>query len=355
MEQYGVLVPILGAEEAFKLLRKLSLLDHQHLPIRRGKNILLPLIRELSENEVSTIASQVKEAITEVASFPEIEHQPRRLEDIVRNRIPPELIERLPHSVDLIGDVAIIELPENLQKFSTEIGEAILNVNRHARIVLQKRSETGGTFRTRRFEVIAGSGGTETVHHEFSCRYRLDISAVYFNPRLSHERMRVARGVKDGEVVVDMFAGVGPYSILVAKLRPQSTVYSVDINPQAIKYLKDNCFLNKVADRVIPLLHDVDGLAEKELRGVADRIVMNHPSQAVNFLPAACRILKGKGGGVIHFYAFANREESPKKVADLFESTIRGQKRRVESFGFCEIIKEVSSGRTQVAIDATVR
>lgn len=353
-KQFGILVPIRRAERTLQILRSLGLLDNGHKLIRAENQLLLPLIRELSENEVSQMREHVGEFKTQFAVFAEAKSSPRRLKDAVRGQIQTELIEKLPRTLDVIGDVSIIELPEALEKFSSVIGEGVLKINPHVRLVLEKRSEIGGRFRTRKLEVIAGLGGTETVHREFSCEYHLDVSKVYFNPRLSYERMRVARQVKAGESVVDMFAGVGPYSVLIAKLQPYSTVYSADINPEAVRYLKDNAFRNRVADRVIPMFGDAKQLALRELSGLASRIIMNLPSEAKNYLPAASQILKPEGG-VIHFYAFASREESVETIRNLFQSAIEAQNRKVESFSFSKVIKEVSSNRVQVAIDARVR
>ncbi len=354
MEKHGILVHLQKAETALRLLRSLQLLDTEHQPLRKEDSIILPLARELSEIEASRIAKRLGQVIPTVTVFREARSRPKNLRDALRGRMPAELLEKVPRSLDVIGDISVVELPEELKAFSSEIGQGILNVNPQVRLVLQKCSDTSGTFRTRKFEVIAGRGGTETVYQEFSCRYHLDVSTVYFNPRLSHERMRVARQVNRGESVVDMFAGVGPYSILIANLQRHSTVYSVDINPEAIKYLKENAFINQVADRVIPMFGDVRELDQEGLQGVADRIIMNYPSGAMNYMHAACNILSASGG-VIHFYAFVSREKGTEATRKLFESTVKAQNRRVESFNLCRILKEIAPSRVQVAIDALVR
>ena len=118
---------------------------------------------------------------------------------------------------------AVQEVNESKDEFLV-IGEGIMEINPHLRLVLRKSGQVSGTFRTREYEAIAGEGDSETVHEEFSCLFRLDVTKVYFNPRLSHERMRVARQIKEGERVLDMFAGVGPYSILIAKTQRDSQI-----------------------------------------------------------------------------------------------------------------------------------
>ena len=150
-----------------------------------------------------------------------------------------------------------------------------------------------------------------------------------------------------------MFAGVGPYSILIAKSQPTSKVYSIDINPIAIQYLKQNAFANHVADRVIPLLGDAGNLSMKEVHSIADRVIMNLPSEAGNYIDAAIRILR-KEGGRIHFYEFIQRNTPIHSIKDSFQTMIDNQNRRVEFFEFCNVIKETSPGTVQVAIDAVI-
>lgn len=351
---YGILLLIQRVENALRILRKMRLVNDAFEFRRTEQDVLVPLLREPSDVERVDIVDQLGELVLQTASFAEVEKRPRNLQEAVRGQIPDDIISTLPRSFEIIGDIGVLELPEGMKHFSSAIGNGMLKVNPHVRLVLAKAGDTTGMFRTRRFESIAGVGSTETAHHEFSCIYHLDVAAVYFNPRLSNERMRVARQVKKGECVVDMFAGVGPYSILIAKQQPQSQVYSVDLNPAAIKYLKENALVNDVADRVIPILDDAKRLAGKKLRAIADRLIMNLPSEARNYVDAALQILKDDGG-MIHYYTFAGRGEGIENIRDSFRSAVENQKRRVESFRFCRVIKEIAPNRVQVAIDALVR
>jgi tRNA (guanine37-N1)-methyltransferase len=350
-EQVGILLPLSMAEKGLRLLRELELVDYTCQFLRPDGAIHVPLLRELTENETRLMKVQVGDFKSQRGFFGGIEKKPRRLEAYLRGKIPDELISKLPRSFDSIGDIAVIELPESTEQFSAVIGRGIIEINPHIRLALRRSSQVEGPFRTRRFEVMAGVGGTETFYREFSCRYHLDVSTVYFSPRLSRERMRIAQQVMPDEFVVDMFAGVGPYSVLIAKLQPKSTVYSVDINPAAVKYLRENAFANGVADRVIPIHGDVKELVGKDLRGLANRVIMNLPSEAVNYLPAASQIIKDEGG-MVHFYAFAQREESIDSVLSSFRSNVEAQNRRIKSVRFCKVIKEVAPNRVQVAIDA---
>lgn len=354
LKKQGIVLPMRMAERALLMLRKMGLVDDDHKFRRTDQVLIVPLVHDLSPVEISIIKKEVGEVETRLEDFSEGTKRSRNLEATLRGQIPDDMIAKLPRAFDVIGDIAIIELSEGMEEFSPVIGRGILRIAPHIRLVLRKSSAVDGMFRTRKFDVAAGVGGTETVHREFACRYRLDVSTVYFNPRLSNERMRVAQQVKPGEVVVDMFAGVGPYSVLIAKQQSESKVYSADINHAAVEYLKENAFTNGVADRVIPILGDTKQLARKELRGLADRVIMNLPSEANSYLAAASQILK-EGAGIIHFYAFARRERGPEEIRTSFKSSIQALNMEVKSILFCKAIKEVSSNRVQVAIDALVR
>ncbi len=354
MKLYGILLRAQMVEDALRLLRKLQLLNYGYEFHRTERSVLVPLLREPSDAERTLIRGRLGDIKIQQALFTEAIVKPRKLHDYFRGQVPNDLISKIPRSFDIIGDIAILELPRELESFSSAIGNGLLKVNPHLRLVLKKSSDIAGTFRTRKFEVIAGVGSTETFYNEFSCRFHLDVATVYFNPRLAHERMRVARQVEGEECVADMFAGVGPYSILIAKQKPESKVYSVDINPAAIKYLKENALTNGVADRVIPMLGDAMQLAGKELRGIANRIVMNLPSEAKKYMGAAAQILK-KEGAITQFYTFAGRNESVEIIRESFRSAVQRQNRKVESFRFCKVIKEVASSRVQLAVDAFVK
>jgi tRNA (guanine37-N1)-methyltransferase len=165
-----------------------------------------------------------------------------------------------------------------------------------------------GEDRVRSLSVIAGEPGLETVHVEHGLRFVLDPSKVYFSPRLATERLRVAGLVKEGESVLDMFAGVGPFSIHIAKRAQPSVVRAADINPAAIEYMRKNIRLNK-ATGVEPMLIDAKELPKK--MPPADRIIMNLPHSAFGFLPVALRLLRP--GGTIHLYEIIDRERKAER------------------------------------------
>ena len=219
--------------------------------------------------------------------------------------VPEELREHLPSSFDVVGDVAMIKLPDELRPYAQHIGEALLRVNRSIRIVFEDHG-VKGEFRIRDLERIAGTGTSETVHREFGVRLYTDPARVYFNPRLSSERARIAGLVRDGETVIDMFGGVAPFGTVMCRLARPGVVYSIDLNPDAEYFARMNADRNHVTN-----LHPMTGDSSVLVHGLpmADRIIMNLPQIADRFLPTALERLNH--GGTIHMYKIIEREEFP--------------------------------------------
>jgi tRNA (guanine37-N1)-methyltransferase len=183
--------------------------------------------------------------------------------------------------------------------------------------VLRKVGEVSGEYRIAKYEVLYG-GETETIAKEFGCRFLVDPTKVYYSSRLSTERGRIAKLVKEGERVLVMFAGVGPYAIVIAKLAKPKEVIGVEINPKAVEYFRKNVELNKVQDVVKVYEGDVRDVVPK-LEGKFDRVLMPAPYSAEDFV----YLLKDKVkiGSYVHYYTFAGEEEEdelPERVKELF-------------------------------------
>ncbi len=191
----------------------------------------------------------------------------------------------------------VVKIPPQLREFRHQIGACLLAHNRRARLVLQVVGPTVHGARTRRMEAIAGVGPAVTMHREHGATYVVDLGKVFFTPRLSQERRRVALQVKPGENVLNMFAGAGCFSILIAHT-VSATVYSVDSNPAAIECMRQGLARNNLAGRVIPLLGDARQIC-KEMSAM-DRVILPLPLQADDFLEDAIRVLGDRG--VIHHY-----------------------------------------------------
>jgi tRNA (guanine37-N1)-methyltransferase len=202
-----------------------------------------------------------------------------------------------------VGDIAIVRLSDVSKKYSLEIAGAVLKVHKNLKTVLTQTGAVYGDFRLKRLEFVAGESRTVTTHREWGCLFLVDVEECYFSPRLSYERMRIAKQVAIGEVVVNMFAGAGCFSILIAKHSNAKKVYSIDVNPSAIRYMQENIRLNGVFGRVSSLLGDAKEIVGRNLQGIADRVLMPLPEKALEYLPFALAALK-KTGGWIHYYGF---------------------------------------------------
>jgi len=247
------------------------------------------------------------------------------LKALLEDELEPWELALLYNSYDIIGDIAILRVPEGLRHRRELVAGAIMQVHKRVKTVLCQTIPVRDEFRLRGLEWVAGERKTETVYREHGCLFRVDLAKCYFSPRLSHERMRIARQVQPGEVVVNMFAGAGSYSILIAKHTQASRVYSMDLNPDAVRYMLVNVGLNRVENRVVAIQGDAKEVISENLRGVADRVLMPLPERAYEYLDYAILALRPEGGW-IHYYAFehAKKPENPiekteTKVAERLE------------------------------------
>ncbi len=300
MRSLGLKVPREEGERLRKKLSELGLLDMSLRVKRDDDHVIFPIMSA----DVGDIGQEIVED--------DFEERKAGIADYSRLvEVPENLRELLPTSFDVIGDVAIIKLPDELLPYAREVGTGLCRAFTRLRTVCLDKG-VKGEMRVRELEVIAGDANTETTHTEFGIRLIVDPAKAYFNPRLANERMRVASVVKNGEVVMDMFAGVGPFSIMIAKHARPSVVYAIDINPDAVAYMRRNVEMNKV-DKVVA----IEGDALKvifELPNV-DRIVMNLPHSAIEFFADALTRLNFNG--TIHLYHICDRNDIDAIVDNL--------------------------------------
>ena len=200
---------------------------------------------------------------------------------------------------DQMGDIAVIRIPEPLYDRRHDIGEALLSNIKVVRGVFCQVSDVSGEYRTRSLERIAGEGGTVTEYRENGCRFVIDVERVFFTPRLSTERARVAGLVKPGDTVLNMFGGAGPYSIQAARHVP-CVVYSIDANPEATALCAKNVGINRLAGEVVAITGDA--MESRDLVPCeCDRTIMPLPERSAEFAAAAVRATRD--GGTIHYYS----------------------------------------------------
>jgi tRNA (guanine37-N1)-methyltransferase len=258
-------------------------------------------------------------------------------------------------SYDIVGDIAIIRVPQVLVPKSSVIAHSIMQVHKNVKTVLMQTGAVSGNYRLRKLECVAGEERTLTVHREFDCAFEVDLARCYFSPRLSFERKRIADLVKPHEVVVNMFAGVGCFSIVMAKHSGVAKVFSVDLNPWAVEFMWKNVRLNRVQGRVIPLHGDATVLVRERLSCVADRVLMPLPEKAYEYLDCALLALKPEGGWV-HYYDFvhAGKGEDPvEKVKDKAAAKLN-QLNVNYDIPFGRVVRATGPNWFQVVLDISI-
>lgn len=336
-----------------RALGGMELLNRRYRIRAEEETLLLPLARPPSAPEMERLETLEPSATLLKAEVPRVVPRPTLL-DALSGRLPPHLLAVAPRSIDHVGDIAVIELAPELWEHRALIGDAILAVEKRTKTVLAKKGPVTGAFRLRGYEVAAGESRTETVHRENSCVFYLDLARVYFTPRLSYEHQRVTLSVKEGETVVDLFTGVGPYAVQIAKQLRDVKVYAVDLNPAAAEYLKRNIAANRVWGKVIPILGDARKVVRTRLTGIADRVIMNLPSEALAFLDAACLALKPQGG-VINYYVFLRRGGSTETAQAEVADAIRRAGREVQAVLASRTLRAVAPHEYLAALDLAVK
>jgi tRNA (guanine37-N1)-methyltransferase len=259
------------------------------------------------------------------------------------------------NTFDIIGDIAIIKLPHDSRINAEEIANQIMAIHRNVKSVFVQTSPVLSDFRVRKLRLVSGEDKTSTRYRESGCAFAVDVAKCYFSPRLSYERSRIASLVEPGETVVNMFAGVGCFSIIIAKTANQTKVFSIDVNPIAVRYLEENVRVNKLYSRVVPILGDAKDVVRSQLQGLADRVLMPLPEKALEYLPYALLALK-KHCGWVHYYGFQHAagcenpvEKTKLEVAEKLHTMGAGY-----AFSFSRIVRSTGPNWYQTALDIQV-
>ncbi|UCC57606.1 MAG: class I SAM-dependent methyltransferase family protein [Candidatus Bathyarchaeum sp.] len=347
-------VPKKLGEQAIRLVTNLELFNRE-LKIQQVDNHLcIPLTAEPLAAVLKKFEINLQDFEISVHNFPEREKRHFTHFDLLSDKLPPNILTRIPRAIDFVGDIAIVEIPPELADHKKPIGEALLKAHKQTSTVLAKSGAVEGVYRLRDFEVIAGVHKTVTVYREYGCVYHVDVAKAYFSPRLSSEHNRVASQVKEGETVVDLFAGVGPFSILIAKKYPAVKVYAVDVNPDAIAFLKRNVYLNRVEKQVVPILGDARKVVREELTEVADRVIMNLPETAIEYVDVACDAIRSDGG-IMHYYGFTKDSEPLEKARVRLTEAVRRSNRQLKKILLAKTVREVAPYTWQVVVDAEIQ
>ena len=241
-------------------------------------------------------------------------------------------MDELYGAFDQIGEIIILRIPESLLPKRKIIGKVLLDKVKTAKSVFYQSSPVKGDYRIRQLELLAGEDNTQTEYKEHGCRFKVDVEKTFFSPRLSTERQRIADLISDGETVINMFGGIGMFSIVAAR-KKKCHVYNIDINPFAAKLCSENIMLNKLKGTVESIEGDTTQIIEQRLSGKGDRILMLLPERSDEFLDSAIKACKDCG--IIHYYCHTHADKKSDVptlatqhflMAAKFQSTILGSK-----------------------------
>ena len=253
------------------------------------------------------------------------------LKEALKNKLKPEELGLLPSGFQAIGNIIILNLNKKLKKHKKEIAQEILKIFPRIKTICNKKAGIKGKFRKPSIEILAGKN-TEAITKENNCLYKFDVKKLMFAKGNINERIRIAKQAKPHEIVVDMFAGIGYFTILLAKSVARK-IYSIELNPEAFKYLKENLKLNKIENKVEAINTDCKKeIAKLKKRGVkADRIVMGYLPPPRQYIPDAIKI--AKKNTIIHYETLLREDNENNKQEDI-EKDMSMIKKQAEKCGF---------------------
>ena len=275
----------------------------------------------------------------------------KMLKKALANILTENESQQLISAFDQIGSIIIVRIPDSLISKKKIIGETLLEQVKTVKSVFFQSSPVEGDFRTRNLELLAGDDKTETEYKESGCRFIVDVEKTFFSPRLSTERERISNLVNDNETIVNMFGGIGMFSILSAK-KKSCTVYNIDINPDASKLCEENTRLNKLKGNVISLNGDASDIIKNELQNSANRVLMLLPERSDEFLDSAISSLKTNG--IIHYYSHIHADKK-QDAAKLSESHFLKTNATNSKILNSKIVRPIGPRFYQTVVDAAIQ
>jgi len=311
-------------------------------------------IRKLQTEEGTFLEIPVTEAAGEkVGDFPVTEQEnPEFLEktgslkEYLKDLLSEAELSCVPSGWHILGDIVIVSIPESLENKKVQIAEALLAMHPKCRSVVRDFG-IEGQFRQPIRELLLGTS-TETIHKEHGCFFKQDVTKVMYSKGNLDERKRMSK-LGQGEVVVDMFAGIGYFSIPMAVHAQPKKIISIEINPESFAYLKENVRLNHVEDIITPVLGDCSQAAPE---GEADRVIMGYVGTTHHYLEQAIKALK-KSGGVLHYHETVPENLSRTRPEERIKKASGRLVKKVEILA-TRRIKKYSPGVLHVVVDARI-
>lgn len=303
----GVKLPRIYAETARLRLLQAGLLLKTRKIIRDNDFVFFPI----SEPSKASIILSDLEFHLDDYMFPEDNIKPSIL-DSLRIQFPDEPWDNISIKFDQIGDIGLLRLDPSIttKEFRERAGIEIINKYPKIITVINKFDITDGLNRVFPVELLAGEQKFDSWHKEYGVFIKVDLQTAYFNPRLAEEHRRLSLDITNGERILDLFTGVGPFSLHCTK-QQECTCIAVDINPSAIKNLKQSITRNKLRGIIIPIIGDSSRIFSEKKS--FDRIIMNLPSNSIDYLNYASK--RVKNGGIITFYQFIKKMDKPEEFS----------------------------------------
>ncbi len=271
--------------------------------------------------------------------------------------------KELNFTIDIIGDIALLKTPVWIRKETCDIelyrkiAEYLITKFSYIKSIWMTYSPVKGEHRTRELLYLAGENRTTTYYKEHGCIFKIDISNTYISPRLSYEHLRIAKLVEKNEVIINMFAGAGGFSIVIAKHSHAKQIHSIDINPIAYELMLENIKINKVSDKVIAYLGDARNVINTKLRGTADRVLLPLPNIDISFYKAALSSLR-RDRGYLHIYDFVpfqtDKETTLKKAFEKISKIITSLSWK-PYLDNTRIVRSIGPKQVQVVLDVFVK
>jgi tRNA (guanine37-N1)-methyltransferase len=277
----------------------------------------------------------------------------KMLKEALEEKLEMVELDNLCSSFDIIGSIAIIKIPETLYAKKKLIADVLIEEIKSIKTVFCQVSGVEGDYRLRKLELLSGENNAITVYKEHGCAFKVDVINTYFSPRLSTERLRISKLIGPNEVIVNMFGGVGTFSIIISHNNKSSIIYSIDSNPKAHDLCKENIEINKLTSNVYPILGDAKVEISNKLRSIATRVLMPLPEKARDFVDAAI-ISLADNKGIVHYFSHVGADNKKIAIRNGIKDTSKSFGKYNHKIRNIRVVREVGPRFYQVVSDVEI-
>ncbi len=317
------------------------------------ENGLIDLDRKIKKKTINGqlfLEIPVKDQVRGIETFeqedPEYYRKTKSFKETLCGLMPPEYIKLAPSGWQILGDIIVVSIDKRIENHKYLIAEKLLEFYPSSNTVVRDLGIEGQLRQPKR-EILAGSS-TETVHKENGCLFKLDVTKVMFSKGNLYEK-KLMSSVGSDETIVDMFAGIGYFSIPIAVHAKPRKIISIELNPESFSYLRENISLNHVENIIETRNGDCARLTPEN---VADRVIMGYVGTTHHYLEYGIRAIKEEGG-MLHYHETTPESlvfERP--VSRIKEAALR-ERKQVE-IRDCRRVKKYSPGVWHVVVDAWI-